>query len=119
MPKPILGANNSQYNSTCFSSEHTILILAPPYPVLPNYTHSTLEHSCEFCVKAGGASAKYIGYSFVVLDMVVLKPIFGMRTTPIHSGCVFQSAVGVISYTVLGKVVLKPISGNGTNHSHS
>ena len=37
-----------------------ILVSALQYPVLLNYTHSTSEHLFVFCMKAGGASAKYL-----------------------------------------------------------
>ena len=36
-----------------------ILVLAPQYPVLPNYTPSSSENSCVHSVKTGGASTKY------------------------------------------------------------
>ena len=38
---------------------YQILVLAPQYPVLPNYTPRTSENSCVFSVKPGGVSTKY------------------------------------------------------------
>ena len=39
--------------------QYQILVLAPQYPVLPNYSTSTSENSCVLNMKPSGASAKY------------------------------------------------------------
>ena len=61
---------------------------------------------------------KCCGHICVVLDMVVLTPIFGTSTTHIVSGCIhmkFLKCCGHIC-VMLDMVVLTPIFGTSTTH---